>query len=79
MKSKNIPVSDFYKLISFTSSGSISTTDLAEWLQLKTDKKFTVIEKAFLKEAIDNIKTTQRSYVKFRKHWEFYLKNFHDF
>jgi len=49
-ENNNIHVSEFYKLISFTSNGQISIKDLDKWLQHQTEKKFTVIEKDLLDE-----------------------------
>ena len=55
-KNKNIHVSEFYKLISFTPHGQISTNDLNTWLQHQTEAEFAVIEKALLEDAIKAIK-----------------------
>lgn len=76
MENKYIHISDFYKLISLTPGGRISTNSLDEWLRLKTDQEFTVVEIAFLKEVIQNLEITQKNYNDFKLKWNFHLDKY---
>lgn len=76
MENKYIQISEFYKLISFTPSGRISTNSLDEWLRLKTNQEFTVVKIALLKEAIYNLETIQKNYNDFKLRWELYFDKY---
>jgi len=76
MKNKYIQISDFYKLISFTAGGRISTNSLDDWLRLKTNQEFTVVEIALLKEAIQNLEIMQKNYNDFKLRWNFHLDKY---
>ena len=76
MENKYIHISDFYKLISLTPGGRISTNSLDEWLRLKTDQEFTVVEIALLKEAIQNLETMQKNYNNLKLRWNFHLSKY---
>ena len=78
MKNKYINVSEFYKLISFTPSSTISTDSLGQWLRLKTDQEFTVTKTELIKEAIQNFETMQKHYNDFKIKWEFDLLGYKD-
>lgn len=69
-KNKNIHVSEFYKLISFTPNGQISTNDLNAWLQHQTEAEFAVIEKVLLEEAIKEIKDCSTTMNKINNEFE---------
>jgi hypothetical protein len=78
MKNKHINVSEFYKLISFTPSRTISTGCLGQWLRLKTDQEFTVTKTELIKEAIQNFETMQKNYNDFKLKWAFDLSEYKD-
>jgi len=79
MKNKHINVSEFYKLISFTPSGTISTGCLGQWLRLKTDQEFTVTKTELIKEAIQKFETMQKNYDDFKLKWAFDLSEYKDY
>lgn len=76
MKNKYINIYDFYRLISSTPGGRISTNSLDQWLQLKTNQEFTVVEIAFLKDAIHNLETKKKNYNNFKLKWNLHLDKY---
>lgn len=75
MKIKKIPVKEFYKIAEFTPGGYVSTSSIDTWLKVKTDQEFTVVEKAFLQDAVDHLQscstTVQNIHKEFKEKWGF--------
>ena len=76
MENKYINIYDFYKLISSTPGGRISTNSLDQWLRLKTNQEFAVVEIAFLKDAIHNLEATEKNYNDFKLKWNLHLDKY---